>query len=129
MRLVLIADGDVFPRDEAVRAKPVTGFVVVHPVEVIVEHPACVLATAGFVHQPTAAIILASPEPAHAAMFPVGVPALRIDVSFGVERRHQFVAVSWRAGGKSLDRARLSRMRLNVWGNAKERVLDVTQMM
>src|SRR5262245_47524044 len=88
------ADRDVFAVTKHVVAEAIAGLVVVLRRLVIVEQPAHVLGAARFVDQAAELVILALPEPAHAAVLAVSVPQLGIDAPIGVERGDEFVAVA-----------------------------------
>jgi hypothetical protein len=103
MNLVrFIADRDIFARCKDVRAKAVPGFIIVRSTGVIVEYPAGVLCTPWFVDQVPNLFVRAVPKPADAAMAAVLLPQVRVDVSPGVKRGHEFIAVTRRSRWKFL---------------------------
>jgi hypothetical protein len=61
-----------------------------------------VLGAAGLVDEAAELVVLAIPEPTHAAMFTVFPPKLDIDVSGGVEWSDELMAMLVRARGKFL---------------------------
>src|ERR1039457_2645240 len=98
MRLaVLVADRDIFPRAERMGAEAVAALVVVGPGWVVVEDPARMLGSARLVHQKADLVVLAFPEPAHAAMLVVASPERHVDMALVVERGDEFVTMALRA--------------------------------
>jgi hypothetical protein len=93
MRLILIADGHVLARREGMRAKAISGFVVVDPGSIIIEHPARMLLSAGLMDDLAGLIILPLPEPYHLASLAVRPPLGHINVPIGVERDDELIAV------------------------------------
>src|SRR5262245_65158164 len=81
-------------------AEPIARFIVVGGGHVVVEHPARMLRAARLMNQESNLIVLAVPEAAHPTMITVLMPQLRIDVSLGIERRHELIAVARRAVGE-----------------------------
>src|SRR5450830_297278 len=94
---ILIADRDVFARAEQMRAEAITVLVVVHGGLVVIEEPARVLGSARLVHQETGFVVLAFPEPAHAAIFTMLAPERDVDMALVVERGDEFVTMPRRA--------------------------------
>src|SRR2546425_70901 len=90
---ILAADRNIFARTKGVVAEAIAGLVVVIRRFVIIEHPARVLCPARPVHQPPELVVLASPEPAHAAMLAVFAPKLGIDMPVGIERSNELIAM------------------------------------
>src|SRR5664279_327977 len=98
MRLaVLVADRDIFARAERMGAEAVAALVVVLGGLIVVEHPARMLRATRLVHQETVFVVLAFPEPAHAAMLALALPELHVDVGRAVERGDEFITVALRA--------------------------------
>src|ERR1035437_2941934 len=94
---VLVADRDIFPRAERMGSEAVAALVVVGPGWVVVEYPARMLGSARLVHQKADLVVLAFPEPAHAAMLVVASPARHVDMALVVERGDEFVTMALRA--------------------------------
>ncbi len=99
---VLVADRDIFADPEGMAAEAVAGFVVVLGGVVIVENPARVLGAAGLVNELTELVVLAAPEPPHAAIGPVLAPEFDIDMVVVVERGDELIAVLGRTVGEFL---------------------------
>src|SRR5262245_47946992 len=99
---VFAADRDIFAVAKRVVAEAIAGLVVVLRGLVIVETTARGLGTAGPVDEAAELVVLAIPESAHAAMFAVFPPKFDIDVSIGIERSDEFIAMLVRARGKFL---------------------------
>src|SRR5262245_51257621 len=94
---VVTADRDIFAVAKRVIAEAIAGLVVVLGGLVIVEHPARMLGAAGLVDQAAELVVIAIPESAHTAMLAVFPPKLHIDVSSGIERSDEFIAMLVRA--------------------------------
>src|SRR5262249_20050246 len=82
---------------EGVIAEAIAGLVIVLGGLVVVENPARVLGPSRLMHETAEFVVLALPEPAHAAMPAMLAPELGIDAAVGAQRRHKFVAVPGRA--------------------------------
>src|SRR5262245_59441687 len=121
---VFAADRDVFAVAERVIAEAIASLVVLLRCLVVIEDPARVLGAARLVYEAAKLVVLALPEPPHAAMLAICAPQLGIDVSISVERGDEFIAVPLRTRRKVLGRARLSRMRLSTCGNCVMTVLS-----
>ncbi len=96
MRLILIADRYILPGRKCMSPKTVSCFVVIEPVEIVVEHPTGVLLTTRFMNHLTGLDVFAVPEPRDRAGRPMRSPLCRIDVTMGVERYHELVAMTGR---------------------------------
>src|ERR1035438_10365253 len=94
---VLVADRDIFARAERMGAEAVAALVVVDPGWIVVEDPARMLGSAWLVHQKADLVVLAFPEPAHAAMLAIALPELHVDMALVVERSDEFVTMTLRA--------------------------------
>jgi hypothetical protein len=73
--------------------KAISRFIIVSPGRIVIEYPSCVLCTAGFVDKMPDLLIVTIPKPAYPTVLAVLLPQLRVDMSIGVERCNEFIAV------------------------------------
>ncbi len=89
---VLVADGDVFALAEGMALEVEAGLVILHVFRIVIEDPASAR-TAGLVRQTADLVVLALPESAHAAVVAVLAPGFLVNVTLGVERGDELVAM------------------------------------
>src|SRR5664279_6513693 len=119
---VLVADRDIFARAERMGAEAIAALVVVDPGWVVVEDPARMLGATRLVHQKADLVVLAFPEPAHAAMLALALPELHVDMALVIERGDEFVTMKLRAlrellGAGKIEPDALERVRQRGHGN------------
>src|SRR5664280_3714663 len=112
----------IFPRAERMGAEAIAALVVVDPGWVVVEDPARMLGATRLVHQKADLVIVAFPEPAHAAMLALALPELHVDMALVVERGDEFVTMKLRAlrellGAGKIEPDALERVRQRGHGN------------
>src|SRR3974377_1986161 len=90
---ILAANRDVFAGVKDVRAEAITALVVFLDGLVVVENPARMLRAARLVHQEPNLVLLPFPKAAHTAMLAVSAPERLVDMTFAVERGHEFIPV------------------------------------
>src|SRR5450631_1831518 len=89
--VVVIADRDIFARNEDMGAEAIAGFVVVG-CRIVLKDPKRMLRAARLVHEMTGLVVVA-PEAPHATLLAVLLPELGIDMAVGIERSDKFIAV------------------------------------
>src|SRR6266545_3272145 len=105
------------------RAETIPRFVVVGSGRVIVKYPSGMLRPAGLVNDAADLFVRSVPEPAHATMVAMRLPELRVDVTFGIERGDELVAVPGRSGRKFLRPCEVELDALEGMGQCHEGVL------
>jgi hypothetical protein len=83
VRIILIADGDIFTRDEGVCAKTIACLVIVDSVSIVVKDPAGVLLAPGLMSQLTHLFILTVPKTVYPAGFAMRSPECCVDMALG----------------------------------------------
>ena len=92
VRAVLIADGNVFARNERVCAEAIARFIIVKPVLIVVEYPGRAVASTRLVSKPSGLVLLALPKAAHGASIPEFLPGFDIDMATSIQRGYELVA-------------------------------------
>jgi hypothetical protein len=98
----LIAQRQVFAGYEVVRAKSISGFVIISASSVVVKNPASMLTTTWLVCEHAELFIVMTPKASHSAVIAMRLPEMKIDVPFVIERRYELIAVNTGARWKIL---------------------------
>jgi hypothetical protein len=98
--ILVVSDGDILAGNEGVHSETVSGLVIIGSGRIIFEHPARMLSTSRFVHEPAGLLLRAIPEAPDSAMLSVVPPEVGVDMTLHIKRRNEFVAVVRRAARK-----------------------------
>jgi len=90
---VLIAERQVFARREMMGSKSVTYLIIVRTLLVVVKDPTGMLVAAGLMGEKSELFIVAAPETADPALIAMRVPERGIDMTTGIERSDELIAV------------------------------------
>src|SRR6185437_8996065 len=88
-----IGDRDIFAGCKLMSAEAIARLVVIIPLRIVVEHPPGMLGAAGLMDQASGLVLLALPESANATLVAMGLPSHGIDMSLGVQRSNELIAV------------------------------------
>jgi hypothetical protein len=88
-----IGDRNIFAGCKFVRSEAIAGLVVIVPIGIVVEHPAGMLSPARLMDQVSDLVVLSLPKSANATLVAMGLPSLGIDMSLGVQRSNELIAV------------------------------------
>ena len=88
-----IGDRDILARCKLMGAEAIARLVVIIPLRIVVEHPPGMLGASGLMDQASGLVLLALPESANATLVAMGLPSLGIDMSLGVQRSNELIAV------------------------------------
>ena len=89
----LIGDRYIFAGCKLVGAEAITRLVVIIPLGIVVEHPPGVLGTARLMDQVSGLVLLSLPKSANTTLVAMGLPSVGIDMSLGVQRSNELIAV------------------------------------
>ena len=92
-----IGDRDILAGCKFVGAEAIARLVVIIPLGIIVEHPPGMLGASRPMDQTSGLVILALPKPANTTLVAMGLPGLGIDMSLGVQRSNELIAVVLRS--------------------------------
>ena len=88
-----IGDRDIFAGCKFMGAEAIAQLVVIIPLGIVVEHPPGMLGTARLMDQASGLVLFALPKSANATLVAMGLPSHGIDMSLGVQRSNELIAV------------------------------------
>ena len=100
-----IGDRDIFAGCKLMGAEAIARLVVIIALGIVVEHPPGMLGTTRLMDQASGLVLLTLPKSANATLVAMGLPSLGIDMSLGVQRSNELIAVILRSS-RMLLRAR-----------------------
>src|SRR3954471_10736500 len=92
-----IGDRDIFAGYKLMGAEAIARLVVIIALGIVVEHPPGMLGTARLMDQASGPVLFALPKSTNATLVAMGLPSLRIDMSLGVQRSNELIAVILRS--------------------------------
>ena len=100
-----IGDRDIFAGCKLMGAEAIAQLVVIIALGIVVEHPPGMLGTTRLMDQASGLVLLTLPKSANATLVAMGLPSLGIDMSLGVQRSNELIAVICDPSGCCFERA------------------------
>src|SRR4029079_6593558 len=88
-----IGDRNIFAGGKLMGAAEIARLFIIMPLGIVVEHPPGMLGTTRLMDQASGLVLLTLPKSANATWVAMGLPSLGIDMSLGVQRSNELIAV------------------------------------